>query len=287
MSRGRDLAGWLGAGAVTAGLFAGVAAAALRAPPAPWGEGAEQAIALEMSVGVVPMAQALPSEPPAVEVDAPEAPRMPAADDVPDPQWAAPAAHQGVARETVPLPEPPLQEQSPLVAEGVPLLPAPPPPLAREEPSLDLAQSPRPPARPERRQVEEVAPVEQAAARTAEVPKAAAKPAASAAQAEGSQSAAQPAQRRREAGGQDAARYGDLVMRQIAKQRRVKAPDRGVVIVGFEVGAEGGLRRVVVVSSSGSAALDQVALDHIRRAAPFPPPPKGAATRFSFEFEGR
>jgi protein TonB len=106
-------------------------------------------------------------------------------------------------------------------------------------------------------------------------------------QAAGSDKAAQPAQERRVAGGQAAARYGDQVMRQIARLRRQQAPERGVVTVGFEIGTDGGLRRVAVVSSSGSEALDRVALDHIRRAAPFPPPPEGATRRFAFEFVGR
>ncbi|HSF64458.1 MAG TPA: TonB family protein [Paracoccaceae bacterium] len=41
-----------------------------------------------------------------------------------------------------------------------------------------------------------------------------------------------------------------------------------------------------ILRSSGSATLDAAALDHIRRAAPFPPPPDGGA-RFSFEFVAR
>ncbi|MEZ5755492.1 MAG: TonB family protein [Paracoccaceae bacterium] len=73
----------------------------------------------------------------------------------------------------------------------------------------------------------------------------------------------------------EAARYGDVVMRQIARSPRRKAPDRGVVTVGFEIAPDGGLLQVAIVGSSGSAALDQMAVDHIRRAAPFRRHPKG------------
>jgi hypothetical protein len=42
-----------------------------------------------------------------------------------------------------------------------------------------------------------------------------------------------------------------------------------------------------VLQGSGNAALDQIATDHIRRAATFPTPPEGACTSFSFEYFGR
>jgi protein TonB len=271
MSRGRDVAGWIGAGAVAAGLFAGATAAALRAPPTPWGAAAVEVVALDMSVGVVAMAEVLPSEPLAVVTEVPDAPDLRLAEETPELQSAEPAPLIALG------PQFPLQALLPLVADRQPVVSASPPAPTIERPPLDLAQSPRPPARPARRRVEEAAQVEQVAARAPEVTPPTA----------GAVSAAEPAQKQREAGGRDVARYGDLVMRQIAKQRRAKAPDRGVVVVGFEVGPDGGLRRIVVVATSGSAALDQVALDHIRRAAPFPPPPEGAKTRFSFEFEGR
>ncbi|TVP69897.1 MAG: energy transducer TonB [Rhodobacteraceae bacterium] len=58
-------------------------------------------------------------------------------------------------------------------------------------------------------------------------------------------------------------------------------------MVAFSVGSNGGLASVSVAQSSGHAGLDQTALDHIRRAAPFPPPPAGAQCQFSFEFVGR
>lgn len=84
-----------------------------------------------------------------------------------------------------------------------------------------------------------------------------------------------------------ASNYPGEVMARIQRTRLARSPARGRVLVAFSVGANGGLASASVVRSSGNAALDQTALDHIRRAAPFPPPPAGAQRQFSFEFVGR
>lgn len=294
MNGGRDLAGWIGAGLTAAGLFAGVAAAAMRMPDAGRGALPERAVALDMSVGVVAMAEVLPAVPPAVQqavhTEAPQAPQMDEAPRLPTPD-PAPVV-QPVAMPRID-PEPSVTLPSAEALPVVPMAPPPPPEVQKERP-LDLAQSPRPRTRPEEKpeaapKARERQPAEQAEAEPEpeRKPRAPEEAAASAAQAAGAQQAAQPAQKRREAGGRDAARYGDVVMRQIARSPRKRAPERGVVTVGFEIGPDGGLLRVAVVASSGSAALDQMALDHIRRAAPFPPPPEGAKTRYGFEFEGK
>lgn len=83
-----------------------------------------------------------------------------------------------------------------------------------------------------------------------------------------------------------AAGYGSKVLKKIGATRKAKAPAKGRVVVGFVIAGNGGLKSVKIVKSSGSAALDKVALDHIRRAAPFPAPPPSAQTQFSFEFLG-
>jgi periplasmic protein TonB len=89
-------------------------------------------------------------------------------------------------------------------------------------------------------------------------------------------------------GGQAAAAaYPGQVLRQITRLRPQRAPARGSVLVRFAIAGSGALADVGVAQSSGSAALDRLALDHIRRAAPFPAPPAGAQTAFSFEFLGR
>lgn len=285
-NRWRDLAGWLSAAGVTAALFAGAATAALRAGPGAAGVGPSETVPLDLSVGVVPLSAALPTLPPAVEMPAPVLTAPPQTQAAPD----LPIARSESVSASRPDQPPPAMAMP--QTDAPPVLAAPPQPPP-DEPPLALAQSPRPVVRPDRsppdRKTEQVHQAGPARPATPQPQASAdrAQNAAEPAQAAGSDQAARPAQERRVAGGQAAARYGDQVMRQIARQRRQKAPDRGVVTVGFEIGADGGLRRVAVVSSSGSEALDLVALDHIRRAAPFPPPPEGAAVRFAFEFVGK
>ena len=84
-----------------------------------------------------------------------------------------------------------------------------------------------------------------------------------------------------------AAQYPADVLRQITRLRPPAARARGTVLISFAIAGSGDLADIGVAQSSGSAALDQMALDHIRRAAPFPPPPPGAQTAFRFEFVGR
>ena len=88
-------------------------------------------------------------------------------------------------------------------------------------------------------------------------------------------------------GAKAAAKYGASVMKKIRKTKKQRAPATGTVVVGFVIGEDGGLSSVKILQSSSSAELDQVALDHIWRAAPFPPPPAGADRKFSFEFVGK
>ncbi|MCX7671780.1 MAG: TonB family protein [Anaerolineae bacterium] len=84
-----------------------------------------------------------------------------------------------------------------------------------------------------------------------------------------------------------AANYGAEVMKKIRKTRKKASPAKGVVVVGFRIAGDGGLAGVSVIQSSGNVALDKVAVDHLRRSAPFPPPPEGAGRNYSFEFVGR
>jgi protein TonB len=76
-------------------------------------------------------------------------------------------------------------------------------------------------------------------------------------------------------------------MKKVRATRTKVGVGRGTVVVGFTIATDGGLASVRVLKSSGNAHLDDIAIDHIRRSAPFPPPPATAATRFSFEFIGR
>ncbi len=84
-----------------------------------------------------------------------------------------------------------------------------------------------------------------------------------------------------------ASNYPGEVLRRIQRTRQARSPARGQVLVAFSLDDRGALASLTLARSSGHPGLDQTALDHIRRAAPFPPPPNGAQRQFSFEFVGR
>lgn len=81
-------------------------------------------------------------------------------------------------------------------------------------------------------------------------------------------------------------RYAATVIRKIRSTPQRRGSGRGMALVAFEIGAGGQLLSLRILRGSGSSTLDAAALDHIRRAAPFPPPPARPA-RFSFEFVAR
>lgn len=64
---------------------------------------------------------------------------------------------------------------------------------------------------------------------------------------------------------------------QQAQARRLK----GQVVLAIVLTATGGIDKVSIVQSSGSAAADAFAIDMVKRAAPFPPPPPGASRTFT------
>jgi protein TonB len=55
----------------------------------------------------------------------------------------------------------------------------------------------------------------------------------------------------------------------------------------ISIAANRGLVSVKVVTSSGNAELDKAALSQVRRAAPFPVPPKGAPRQMDMRIKGR
>ncbi|MEM1372481.1 MAG: TonB family protein, partial [Pseudomonadota bacterium] len=74
--------------------------------------------------------------------------------------------------------------------------------------------------------------------------------------------------------------YPGQVFRKIQRTRQPRVRGRGTARVRFSISSNGGLASARISSSSGSAQVDQAALDHVRRAAPFPRPPRGAQTSF-------
>ncbi|WP_106746422.1 energy transducer TonB family protein [Yoonia maritima] len=81
--------------------------------------------------------------------------------------------------------------------------------------------------------------------------------------------------------------YPGQVMRRISRVRRPRTSERGAAMVAFSIGANGSLASAQIARSSGSAALDQMALQILQRASPFPAPPAGARTRFQVEITTR
>jgi protein TonB len=89
------------------------------------------------------------------------------------------------------------------------------------------------------------------------------------------------------AGNAKASNYPGLVYRKIQRTRQKRAGGRGSVRIRFSVSSSGGLARISIAKSSGSKKIDQAALAHIRRAAPFPAPPKGARRSFTIPVDIR
>jgi protein TonB len=84
-----------------------------------------------------------------------------------------------------------------------------------------------------------------------------------------------------------ASKYPGQVMRRIARVSKPRVNSRGTAVVAFSVSSSGGLTQVTIARSSGSAKLDQAAVRVIRKAAPFPAPPRGAQRSFSIRIKGQ
>lgn len=89
------------------------------------------------------------------------------------------------------------------------------------------------------------------------------------------------------AGNAAAGNYPGEVQRRIARQRLPRVRSTGVAQVSFTVAPNGSLAALGLARSSGSAELDQEAVNLIRRAAPFPPPPAGAQRSFTIPVRAR
>lgn len=90
-----------------------------------------------------------------------------------------------------------------------------------------------------------------------------------------------------EAGTAAASNYPGLVMRTLSRAGKPRVTARGTAVIAFSIAANGGLSSVSLARSSGSAALDQAALQLVRGAGPFPRPPVGARRSFSIQIKGR
>lgn len=271
MTRPRSMqriAGWLMAGAAALALVAGAAAFALAA------ERRESVLVLDLGTS--------PPSAPAVAVLSEAAPAVVGL----DPSLPAPTDPSDAA------PVMPDASPSPMFATAAPMtLPQIDPAVAADlslptrgadadaGPEPTVRPKARPSAKPEtkpkpepdtRKKPKETGPAETAHPETA------------------TSSASAPSAAARPKGGDlSPADYARSVLKKVRATKRKPGAGKGSVVVGFTIAADGGLASVQVLQSSGNAELDAVALDHIRRSAPFPPPVKGAKPGFSFEFIGR
>lgn len=269
------VAGWLLAGAVAVGLVGGAAAFALAAerrepvlvldlaavpPAAPAIAAVAEAAPDAVTAPPQPVEFSEPAEPAPVVPETTLTPTLAAAAPVTLPEAEVPVA----ADLSLPPPEP--QAPPEMSPEMTPEMT--PEPTVRPKPRPEAKPRPEPEVKRERPVAADAVPPEQAAASaSASAPSAGARP---------------------EGGGLSPDAYARAVLKKVRSTKRQSGVGRGVAVVGFTIATDGGLRSVQLLQSSGNADLDEVALDHIRRSAPFPAPPQEALQRgYSFEFVAR
>ena len=82
--------------------------------------------------------------------------------------------------------------------------------------------------------------------------------------------------------------YVLVLWQQINRQRPNRVRYTGSTVIGFTVSPDGTLINRKILRSSGNAHLDDIALEAVSGAAPFPPPPAGATPsqlEFSIPFD--
>lgn len=81
--------------------------------------------------------------------------------------------------------------------------------------------------------------------------------------------------------------YQRSVLRQIARVPKKSAGAKGKALVGVTIAGSGAIGEARIVRSSGHAAIDSIALAHVRRAGPFKPTPTGQAIRVVVQFDSK
>ncbi|RDC75412.1 TonB family protein [Rhodovulum sp. 12E13] len=76
-------------------------------------------------------------------------------------------------------------------------------------------------------------------------------------------------------------------MRHVGRVRRADVAARGAARVTFRIAGCEAMAGASLSGRPGSATLDRAALVVVRRAAPFPAPPAGAARNFTVQIRGR
>ncbi|ATF19903.1 energy transducer TonB family protein [Phaeobacter gallaeciensis] len=81
--------------------------------------------------------------------------------------------------------------------------------------------------------------------------------------------------------------YRGKVLRRVMRAKRQRVNIRGAALVRFTITGSGALGSARIAKSSGSSKLDNIALAQVRRAAPFPPPPKGIRPSYTVKIKGK
>ncbi len=81
--------------------------------------------------------------------------------------------------------------------------------------------------------------------------------------------------------------YRGKVLRRVKRAKRQRVNIRGAALVRFTITGSGALASARIAKSSGSSKLDNIALAQVRRAAPFPPPPKGIRPSYTVKIKGK
>ncbi len=258
------VAGWSFAALFSLGLLGFAAAMALageRQPPALFFELAAlppSAPAVAAIAEPAPSVAAEPPPPPDEPAGPEAAPDLPTAVNAPDLAAAAPLSLPAVETPvTADVSLPPTPETAPEPPKDTP--------VAAVQPETKPKPKPKPKAQPTAK-AEKKQPAEKA---------------------EQSADAAASAGAMAAGGGLSPAAYARAVLKKVSSTKRLSGAGKGSAVVGFTIADNGGLAGVRLLQRSGNAALDDLALAHIQRSAPFPPPPEGAGRSYSFEFVGK
>jgi protein TonB len=79
--------------------------------------------------------------------------------------------------------------------------------------------------------------------------------------------------------------YKSKVLRKIARVPKRSAGARGKAMVGITISASGSISKALIVTSSGHAGIDKVAVAQVKRAGPFTPPPNGKSMNVVVRFD--
>jgi protein TonB len=274
------VAGWLLAGASSLALIGGAAAFALAA---------------ERQVPVLFLDLAsLPPAAPSIAAVAEAAPEVaatpPPAPEVPDAEEAEPVVPDEVTAPTLAAAaSPALPEVDRTVTADIFLPPPRPEPEPKPEPKSIPETTPEKKPEPEKKAAAEKKPDKKKSEKTAKAAETPVEHAAPDKKATPAAEASAPNSGSKVKGGAvSAAAYAKAVLKKVRSTKKKSGAGKGTVVVGFSIAADGGLAGVQVLQTSGNAALDRIAVDHIRRSVPFPaPPPSAAGSGYSFEFVGK